>query len=351
MTLVMTLCVKDEEDILDAHLAFHLHAGVDFVIATDTGSTDGTLEILDRYRRAGVLELRQDTSRPFRQAPLRTAMARAAAVDLGATWVFSTDVDEFWWPRGTDLKAILEALPPRYGLVFGIWRPFVPRPEDGTPFFERMTYRLAGPHPINDPTSAFRPNVKVAHRAHPAAEIDAGNHSVAGVPFSPLRGWYPIEVLHFPMRAAAQTTGKYATALEYVGPDKSGKIRRAASTGSETGGWFDMQIVDDAALAKGLEAGVVVEDVRLRDTLRTLAPRGVFAAPNGSGPELRFPVPSAVDDGLFAEEVARLGEANLIRTRRTVDELERRLSVVERLPTVRLEHRIRSFARRLRPRT
>ena len=36
------------------------------------------------------------------------------------------------------------------------------------------------------------------------------------MPFSPLRGWYPIEVLHFPMRTAAQTTRKYADALAYV---------------------------------------------------------------------------------------------------------------------------------------
>lgn len=33
MKLVQTLVVRDEADIIDAHLAYHLNAGVDFVIA------------------------------------------------------------------------------------------------------------------------------------------------------------------------------------------------------------------------------------------------------------------------------------------------------------------------------
>ena len=53
MKLVMTLLVRNEADIVDAQIAFHLHAGVDFVIATDNGSDDGTVEILERYERAG----------------------------------------------------------------------------------------------------------------------------------------------------------------------------------------------------------------------------------------------------------------------------------------------------------
>ena len=50
----MTLVVRDEADILDAQIAYHLNAGVDFVIAIDHRSVDGTTEILESYARAGA---------------------------------------------------------------------------------------------------------------------------------------------------------------------------------------------------------------------------------------------------------------------------------------------------------
>ena len=43
MKLVLTLLVRNEADVVDANLAFHLNAGVDFVIATDNGSEDGSV--------------------------------------------------------------------------------------------------------------------------------------------------------------------------------------------------------------------------------------------------------------------------------------------------------------------
>jgi Glycosyltransferase family 92 len=51
----MTLLVRDEADIVSSHIEFHLHHGVDFVVATDNLSVDATPEILQRYERQGVL--------------------------------------------------------------------------------------------------------------------------------------------------------------------------------------------------------------------------------------------------------------------------------------------------------
>ncbi len=59
----MTLLARDEADIVDAQIAFHLAAGVDFVVATDNASSDGTTEILQRYERAGVLRLLREEGR------------------------------------------------------------------------------------------------------------------------------------------------------------------------------------------------------------------------------------------------------------------------------------------------
>ncbi|HEY6076871.1 MAG TPA: glycosyltransferase family 2 protein, partial [Gaiella sp.] len=68
MKVVMTLLARNEADIVDAQIAFHLHAGVDFVIATDNGSDDGTVEILERYERAGYLRLLHEGGNDMRQS-------------------------------------------------------------------------------------------------------------------------------------------------------------------------------------------------------------------------------------------------------------------------------------------
>ena len=46
MKLVMTLLARDEADIVESWLAFHLNAGAAFVVATDNRSQDATTEIL-----------------------------------------------------------------------------------------------------------------------------------------------------------------------------------------------------------------------------------------------------------------------------------------------------------------
>ena len=129
--VVMTLLVRDEADIVDAQIAFHLHAGVDFVIATDNASTDGTTEILERYEHTGRLRLLREPSDEMRQDEWVTRMARLAATEHDADWVLHTDADEFWWPRGGSVKDVLAPVPERYGVVRGCWRHFMPRPDDG----------------------------------------------------------------------------------------------------------------------------------------------------------------------------------------------------------------------------
>ena len=106
--LALTLLAKNEADIVDANVAYHLAAGVDFVVATDNGSSDGTTRIFERYEQRGVLAPHPRAEQRLSTRPLGDARMARRAAELGADWVMNADADEFWWPRAGDLKEALE---------------------------------------------------------------------------------------------------------------------------------------------------------------------------------------------------------------------------------------------------
>jgi hypothetical protein len=339
MKLVLTLLARDEADVIDDHLRFHLNAGVDFVIATDNLSQDGTTEILESYARDGHLHLIREDSGYLRQAEWTTRMARLAATDYGADWVIHSDADEFWWPRGESLKDVLESIPARYGIVRALLRHFVPRPDGGSPFFERMTVRMSAQAPINDPRSLFRPNLKVVHRGDPNVNVSIGTQRLIDSPLAPLRGWYPIEFLHFPLRSLEQCERKYAHQLTGPGQTPSPYYDRVRTFLEEgrIADFYESLVVDDDALERGRRDGSLVIDTRLRDALRTLHEQK----------PLTFPRPTVVDEAAYAVDVASLGEADVVRLQRRLDTLEQRLLTIERRPAVRIEGKLRGAAKKL----
>jgi hypothetical protein len=331
----MTLLARDEADIVDAQVAFHLHAGVDFVIATDNRSQDGTTEILERYQRDGVLHLLRERGDDMRQDEWVTRMARLAASDFGADWVLNADADEFWWPRGGTLGDVLATVPERYGAIRGCWRHFLPRPDDGSFFAERMTVRLGAPSFPGDKQTIFHAHQKVAHRADPEVAIEAGNHNAFGVALEPVRAWHPIEVLHFSFRSPEQVERKarggwvrnddYEPTLHQLLLDDALRDGRMAE-------FYDTFAVDDEALACGLAEGTLALDTRLRDALRAIRDGdGGFRMPGpGEASLLSFPRPEVREDALFAGEASVLVEIDgIVRAERRVDALEERLTALE----------------------
>jgi hypothetical protein len=337
MKLVLTLLARDEADIVDAWLAYHLNAGADFVVATDNRSTDGTKELLRSYERDGRIHLIHEAGEDLRQDEWVTRMARLAATDYGADWVINSDADEFWWPRGASLRDVLAAVPPRYGTVGAFLRMFVPRPAGEGSFAERMTVRFSALAPINDPASLYKPIRKVIHRAHPEIRLTRGNHAVLDSPFDPLRGWFPIEVFHFPLRSVEQAIHKaelQGKAFERI--DRSPTAYHANMFRAFRDGRMDEHyeslVVSDEEVERGVEEGRLVVDTRLRDALRQLRRDGGYAMPGEAEP-ISFALPTLVDDATYAVEAAVLGEADVVRLQRRLDTLERRLLSLElRLP-------------------
>jgi hypothetical protein len=332
MKLVMTLLARDEADIIEEHLAFHFAAGVDFVIAADNGSSDGTTGILERYAREGYVH-RFDLADPFSQIEVVTAMARRAATDFGADWVINSDADEFWWPRTGTLKELLAAVPRRFGSVRGMWRNFVARPDGPASFAERMTIRT---HETTRGVHPFNPHFKTIHRASADVEVGGGNHDVNGRGLTPLYGWYPIDILHFPIRSLEQFERKFLRwwQITAVDGDASNPYYNEVRDAHREGRMHELYepfVVDADQLASGLADGTLVEDTRLRDALCSLRQRGRMKLGTEG---------SRIDGGYLLELGYIEDHGPVARAQQAIDALEVRVGRLESGIARRLSRRL-----------
>lgn len=292
MKLVMTLTAPGEPTLADAHLSFHLHAGVDLVLVGGRTVAAPTRELIESYARDGFARLVDVDDGPS----ARTQLARLAASEHGADWVFDTTGAEFWWPRGESLKDVLVAIPPRYGIVQALVRDFLERPDEGGFFADRRTVRrsLQSPDAPREPVESM---LRPVYRAH--AEIvvgDAGGRV-------PLRAWYPIELLRFPSVAAT----------------------------------------DRASVDRGLADGLLAVDTRLQEALSSLRSDAGYARPVEGERRLALRAPDVVDDAAYAVECAAVGEVDLAALDRHIRELEDRITWLE----ARLWPRVLKTASRL----
>ena len=306
----MTLVVRDEEDVIEPNLRYHLAQGVDFVIATDNGSADGTLEVLHRYARAGLLHLIEERSDDYHelQAEWITRMARLAASEFGADWVINNDADEFWWPVSGTLADAFGAVDGRWEALAAPRPEFVPRPDGPGSFAERMVIREARSHTTP----------KLAHRAIPDVNVFIGSHRLTrgggGPRFDrmsrravrpvlrpvgaepqdsdlvvPAPRW-PIRILHFPLRSYAQYEARVRRIALQERSDLEGRRRELHDAYLE-GRLREVyaELVGAPAVEAGLAAGRLVRDESFRDYLRACPDPLAAQAGYGQAPA-RIPV-------------------------------------------------------------
>ncbi len=270
MKLIMTLLVRDEEDVLAANIDFHRAQGVDFFIVTDNRSEDATAEIIQRYVAEGIAHYIYEASDDYNQTAWVTRMARMAATDFAADWVINNDADEFWWPRAGTLKSTFESIPPGYTTLVGKRHDFVPVTDEQGSFLSDMIYRKVVS--LNTKGNPLPP--KVAHVAHPDVVVPQGNHwaelPVEGECIANL-----VDIFHFPIRRYAQFTNKIIKGGQAYERNTSsdrnvgGTWRELYQQYRKDGlvGFYREQAMTPAQIDAALRRGELVCDRRLADFL------------------------------------------------------------------------------------
>ena len=140
--VALTLLVRDEIDVIGANLDYHRSQGIDCIIVTDNGSTDGTRELLESYAGRGAITLLHEPPADFSQHRWVTRMARMACTAFGVDWVLNGDADELFVWRPGSLQEALTRVPESQDSLLVARHDFVPteRPERAPPQIE-MIYR------------------------------------------------------------------------------------------------------------------------------------------------------------------------------------------------------------------
>jgi hypothetical protein len=373
MKLVMTLLVRDEEDVLEANLTYHLEQGVDFVVVTDNESSDATPEILRRYAEMGHVHVIEQTG-DLEQAKWVTQMARLAATEFGADWVINNDADEFWWPRASSLtlRDVFEAVPEDVGAVVAPRSGFVARPDESGLFADRMTVRnyRSPRHP-----KGLQGHPKTAHRGRADVEVGRSNHRVYGEGLRALPGWHPIVIFHYQARDLARFEKKkihHGAALERTGLEGSSQVQRyrehVEGVRTVAQHYLEQRVVDDARVATGLADGRYVLDDRLGRFFEDrggvdLAAHVPAGATNGGGPARRaapedrraVDLADMLDDLMLGLDEMRSAEKALAAEHKRAEKAERkrrraadRQAELERRPFGRARGHLVSVLRSLR---
>ncbi len=208
--LVMTLLVRDEIDIIKENIEFHLNHGVDFIIATDNGSVDGTRELLQDYQKDGIVYVIDEPAQDYSQSVWVTRMALLAKEKFGANWILHNDADEFWFPRSGNLKTELEnsSFDVLYCNRFNM---NLDEEEIAKPNFIFYDLKTKSIKPFNldfscvekYPFFMYTIGNKLIHRASDKVEVEQGNHSVKmdSAKYSKSEN---IVIYHYPVRGYEQ---------------------------------------------------------------------------------------------------------------------------------------------------
>ncbi|WP_181408173.1 glycosyltransferase family 2 protein [Pararhizobium mangrovi] len=285
ITLALTLLVRDEADIIDTVIDFHLQRDIDVIIVTDNASRDGTREILRKRAERGEIVLFDEPSDAYEQDRWATRMARIARDDYGADRVISSDADEFWMnPAGT-LKQALRGrrekalrcerrnmVGDRDRLATDGWQQTLAYRATPPRAMPKLADRMRDPLPASYFTLSQPPKAVFATRD--LHHIERGAHSASYEIGEADVGTCDIVVYHFPVRsrerfeASVKRIGTAVDANRDLPQKKSWKYRRWNRM-RQCSGSIDDAFREALPDARALQAGVLAGELSIDTTMRS----------------------------------------------------------------------------------
>jgi len=278
-SIVMTLLVRNEQDIIAENILFHHHQGVQQFIVMDNLSSDDTVAIVKELSEWIPIELIHQEADTYSQGEWVTEMARSAATKYKADWVINNDADEFWMFPSGDAKSYLSKVDQGVDGILVKRHNALLRKD-----FSRQGW-LAHPA-FSDQFDVESFNQlgqslpgKCLHRALPGITVEQGNHSIQGHQ-GRIDHCSDLFILHFPYRRFDHYCNKIRLGGAAYGRNDSldpqvGITWRQHYAELESSSldnfWTRLQYSRQACIGRQ-SRGDLLTDQRLKDALEMLLP-------------------------------------------------------------------------------
>lgn len=238
--LVMTLLVRDEEEIIEQNICFHLNNGVDFIIVTNNNSVDKTSDILEKYRKMGYLTYLNQSSETFEQSKWVSNMANIAIDKYSADFLIHVDADEFWYPSHGTLK---DCIDDETDLSIVNVVNYLPQYNTNDESYLNDNYVVS--NGINCPKEYNKKDVNkyLLYRYHPKIitsskyrNIGMGNHVVVDNNGVKPKWNNNIQIHHFPIRSF----NNFKTKVINGGKSLSNNLERDLNMGWQWRKWYEI---------------------------------------------------------------------------------------------------------------